>query len=79
MDATTVAVDTAKLVFEVAESQGAGRRRLRLSRPKFQDYVMKREKARFVMEACGGAHHWGRMMQRNGHEVRLLPVPYVSR
>lgn len=79
MNATTVAVDTAKLVFEVAESQGTGRRRLRLSRPKFQDYVVKREKARFVMEACGGAHHWGRVMQRSGHEVRLLPVPYVSR
>lgn len=79
MDATTVAVDTAKLVFEVAESQGVGRKRLRLSRPKFQDYVVKRERARFVMEACGGAHHWGRVMQRSGHEVRLLPVPYLSR
>lgn len=79
MNATTVAVDTAKLVFEVAEADGLGRvvKRLRLSRPEFQEYVVTREKARFVMEACGGAHHWGRLMQRQGHEVRLLPVPYV--
>lgn len=79
MNATTVAVDTAKMVFEVAESRGPDRKRHRLSRPKFQDYVIKREQARFVMEACGGAHHWGRLMQRCGHEVRLLPVAYVAR
>lgn len=80
MNATTVTVDTAKLVFEVAENDGGGRiKRLRLSRSKFQQYGVTREKARFVMEACGGAHHWGRLLQRSGHEVRLLPVPYVCR
>jgi transposase len=79
MNATTVAVDTAKLVFEVAEADESGRvaKRLRLNRPQFHEYVVTRAKARFVMEACGGAHHWGRLMQRQGHEVRLLPVPYV--
>ncbi len=30
------------------------------------------------MEACGGAHHWGRVLQRLGHEVRLLPPQYVQ-
>jgi len=80
MNATTIAVDTAKLVFEVAENQAMGRvKRSRLSRSKFQQFVATRERARFVMEACGGAHHWARLMQRSGHEVRLLPVPYVCR
>lgn len=79
MHATTVAVDTAKLVFEVAETdeRGRGVRRLRLNRAEFGRYVVTREPARFVMEACGGAHHWARLMQRHGHAVRLLPVPYV--
>ena len=30
------------------------------------------------MEACAGAHHWGREIGRLGHEVRLLPPIYVK-
>jgi transposase len=30
------------------------------------------------MEACGGAHHWGRVLQAMGHEVRLMPAAYVK-
>lgn len=72
-------MDTAKLVFEVAEAGPSGKvvRRLRLNRTQFSEYLATREKASFVLEACGGAHHWARVMQRCGHTVRLLPVPYV--
>jgi transposase len=35
------------------------------------------------MEACGGAHHWGRLLQAQGHQVRLLSAnqvrPFVLR
>ena len=30
------------------------------------------------MEACGGAHHWGREIGDLGHEVRLVPPVYVK-
>jgi transposase len=30
------------------------------------------------MEACSGAHHWGRQLQAMGHQVRLLPPQYVK-
>ena len=30
-----------------------------------------------IMEACGGAHHSGRVLARLGHEVRLIPAQYV--
>jgi transposase len=30
------------------------------------------------MEACGGAHHWGRKLQALGHAVRLMPPAYVK-
>lgn len=31
-----------------------------------------------AMEACGSAHHWGRVAQAAGHEVRLIPALYVK-
>lgn len=79
MESTLIAVDTAKLVFEVAEASESGKvaRRHRLNREQFTQYLATRPLGRFVLEACGGAHHWARLMQRCGHEVRLLPVPYV--
>lgn len=30
------------------------------------------------LEACGAAHHWARVLQALGHEVRLLPPQYVK-
>jgi transposase len=79
MESTLIAVDTAKLVFEVAEAGAGGKvvRRQRLGRSQFKQYLVTREKSQFVMEACGGAHYWARLMRDAGHDVRLLPVPYV--
>jgi transposase len=31
-----------------------------------------------VLEACGGSHHWGRLLARLGHRVRLIPPQYVK-
>ncbi len=30
------------------------------------------------MEACGGAHHWGRLFEKMGHKVKLLPAKKVK-
>ena len=30
------------------------------------------------MEACSGAHHWGRVVQKLGHEARIMPAGYVK-
>ena len=78
MQSTTIAVDTAKLVFEVVVSN---RHRVienhRLNRAEFQAFIVHQPPSRFVMKACGGSHHWARLMLAHGHSVRLLPVPYV--
>ena len=85
MKDTTIAVDLAKSVFEVAVSQRAGKvvERHRLSRAQFSRFIAEREPATVVMEACGTAHFWGRVAGTRGHRVVLLPPhavrPYVLR
>jgi len=29
------------------------------------------------LKACASAHHWGREIEKLGHEVRLMPPQYV--
>ena len=85
MQSTTIAVDLAKSVFEVAISQrpGSVSRRSRLSRAQFARLLATHEPATVVMEACGTAHHWARVAQGSNHRVLLLPPhtvrPYVPR
>ena len=83
MQDTTIAVDVAKNVFEVAVSGRPGQvsERQRLSRGQFVRFLAKRSPATVVMEACGTAHYWGRRAEAEGHRVVLLPPhavrPYV--
>lgn len=78
---TTIAVDLAKSVFEVAVSDTPGRvaSRHRLSRGQFERFMLRREPANVVMEACGMAHFWGRCAREAGHHVVLLPPHDVRR
>ena len=82
---TTIGVDVAKSVFEVAVSDRPGRivKRHRLSRGQFARFLATRAPATVVMEACGMAHFWGRQAVASGHRVVLLPPhavrPYVPR
>lgn len=80
--ATSVAIDLAKDVFELAFAEGARIvERQRLSRGAFAQAFDNRAPLRIVMEACGSAHHWARAFARRGHTVVLLPAhdvrPYV--
>jgi len=78
---TTIAVDLAKSVFEVAVSEVPGRvsERKRLNRGGLVAFFSNRPPAVVLMEACGSAHHWGRELERLGHEVRLLPPARTAR
>ena len=79
MDATTVAVDLAKNVFQLvaADRQWHIVERARLSRTQFERWFHNRDVSLVVMEACGSAHYWARMLQGQGITVRLLPARYV--
>jgi transposase len=79
MHATTVAVDLAKTVFELARANAQWHivARQRLTRTQFARFLAQELATHVVMEACGTAHYWGRMAQRHGHTVTLLPPGYV--
>lgn len=79
MNATTVAVDLAKNVFELAVADAHWKvvERARLTRGQFERWFANREVSLVVMEACATAHHWARTFRARGIEVRLLPAKYI--
>jgi transposase len=79
MKTTTIGVDLAKNVFQVAVSRRPGKveEQRRLSRSQFTRFFGRRQPAVVLLEACGSAHHWGRELEALGHEVLLLPPAYV--
>ncbi len=79
MNATTVGVDLAKNVFEIALADERGHivERQRLSRARFHRFFVNRPGCRIVMEACGSAHHHARRLSSQGHAVVLLPAQYA--
>ena len=79
MNATTVAVDLAKSVFQLAVADEHWRivETQRLTRSQFERWFANRDVSLVIMQACGSAHHWGRWLNGMGIEVRLLPAQYI--
>ena len=79
MNATTVAVDLAKSVYQLAVADPHWKiiETARLTRSQFERWFINRQVDLVVMEACGSAHHWARWLNNLGIEVRLLPPAYV--
>ena len=77
---SVLGIDLAKSVFEVTGWDAGGRTVLqrRLGRDKLQQVVSKLRPCVIGMEACGGAHHWGREFRRKGHDVRLISPQFVK-
>jgi transposase len=79
MNNTTYAVDLAKRVFQVhwVEPLTGEIRRKALARAELSAFFAGREPGLIVMEACGSAHHWGRVLKGLGHGVKLIAAQFV--
>ena len=74
-----VGVDIAKQMFQVHEvdPMSGEIRRLPLKRATFLEHFANHATCVIGMEACGGAHHWGRQLSLMGHTVKLCPAQKV--
>ena len=78
-----VGVDLAKNVFQVhgvdRGEKAVWRRRLR--REDWIKVLTERVEpgCEIGMEACGGAHHWARLLQRLGYKVKLIAPQFGKR
>ena len=80
MELKRIAIDTSKHVFTLhgVDEQERPVLRRNLRREQLEAFFAKQPATEVVMEACGGAHHWGRFLGQLGHRVRLIPAQYVK-
>jgi transposase len=79
-EVTTIGLDIAKQVFHAhgADASGAMLFSRRIKRAKLISFFASQPRCVVALEACGGAHHWARELERLGHQVRLIPPAYVK-
>lgn len=79
MDIKVLGIDLGKTVCSLAglDNAGAVVFRKRIQRHRLMDFLVELPPRVVAMEACGGAHHIGRLCLQNGHEPRLMSPLYV--
>jgi len=79
-EVSMIGLDLAKNVFQVhgVDASGAVVLRRQLRRSQVEKFFAQFPPVLVGVEACGGAHHWARVIGRYGHEVRLMPPSYVK-
>ncbi|TAJ74418.1 MAG: IS110 family transposase [Gallionellaceae bacterium] len=75
-----IGMDTSKQVFQLHGVNEAEEPVLRkkLRRKEMVAFFQRQAPTVIGIEACGGAHHWGRVLEGMGHQVKLLPPQYVK-
>lgn len=79
-DIHRIGVDLAKNVIQVYAVDRDGGRLMnrRFTTTKALGFFESLESCEIGIEACGGAHQWGRALAEMGHEVKMMPAQYVK-
>lgn len=77
---TTLGIDLAKNVMQVhgVDARGVAVLRRQLRRSQLPRLLAQLAPCTVAMEACSGAHDWGRRSARFGHRVRLMAPQFVK-
>ena len=80
MSISMIGLDTAKSVFQIHGVNETGKAELKrkVRRSELIAFFEKQERCMVVMEACGAAHHWGRILTGLGHTVKLIAPEAVK-
>src|SRR5918997_1093936 len=82
---TMIGLDIAKSVFQLhgADAGGTVQLKRKLQRGELIAFFERQPRCTVVMEACGAAHHWARVLGSLGYEVKLIASeaakPFVRR
>ncbi len=85
MSITMIGLDIAKSVFQLHGIDASGKVQLKrkLRRSELIPFFEGQPRCTVVLEACGAAHHWARVLSGLGHEVKLIAPeavrPFVKR
>lgn len=77
---STIGLDIAKRVFQAHGADSAGNEvfRKKLARGNVLTFLASQPSCVVALEACGGAHYWGREIAKLGHRVKLIAPKYVK-
>lgn len=80
MKVSTLGIDLAKSVFVLHGVDHTGKNVLRkkLSRSQFIPFLAQLPPCLIGMEACSASHHFARVLEKAGHDVKLIPPQYVK-
>lgn len=80
MNIKRVGIDLAKQVFQVhgVDNHDKAVLRKQLKRGQFLSFFAGLPPCLIGLEACGGAHHWARELQKLGHNVKLMAPQFVK-
>ena len=80
MNVTTIGIDLAKMSFSVhgVDDRGKTVFRQNVGRAKLLSFMAQQPSSLIGMEACSGAHHWGRSLTALGHRVGIMASRFVA-
>jgi transposase len=80
MNLTTLGIDLAKTSFSLVGMDKHGKVILRkmLKRTQLLGFIAQCPPCLIGMEACGGAHYWGREFNKLGHKVGIMAAKFVA-
>src|ERR1700716_764515 len=80
MKITRCGLDIAKQVFQVhgGNEHGVVRAHKTVPRAKVLQYFAQLPPCLIGIEACGGAHYWGRELSKLGHTIKLMAAQFVK-